>query len=172
MDNRCRFAREVVKAVRAEVGEDFPIAYRISPEEENPDGYSTYEAIDLLKQIVPLGVDLVHVSSWTYGTGLRSDWPDDSHPTKLIREALASEIPVIGVGGVWHPDDALRIRSDGIEMVALGRALLLDADWVRKVRDGRVAEIRTKISTEAELQGLEIPDRMRDYIRRWVFETV
>ncbi|MBD3258581.1 NADH-dependent flavin oxidoreductase, partial [candidate division GN15 bacterium] len=170
-DNRSRFAREAVKAVRSEVGEDYPIAYRISPEEEDPDGYSTSEAIELLKVLVDAGVDIVHVSSWKYGTGVRNDWPDDSHPTKLIRDALPARVPVIGVGGVGNAGDALRVLEDNVELIAIGRALLLDADWARKIKDGDDGSIRSSIATEDELQALEIPDRMRDYIRRWVFEA-
>lgn len=168
LENRSRFAREVVKAVRSAVGPEYPIAYRISPEEPEPDGYSTYDAIDLLNLIVPLGVDIVHVSSWDYGTGVRDDYPEGSHPTKLIRDALPKTVPVIGVGGVWHPDRALRVLEDGVEMVALGRQLLLDADWAKKVKEGRIDEIRMHIYSEEERHGLDLPDRMKGYIQRMV----
>lgn len=170
MDNRSRFAREVVTAVRAELGAGYPIAYRISPEEPDPDGYSTAEAVELLRLLISLGVDIVHVSSWAYGEGLRHDWPEHSHPSRLIRDSLPSNIPVIGVGSVSSPIDALRVLDDGLDLVAIGRSLLLDADWATKVRNNRVDLIRHHISTEAELQSLEIPHPMRDYIRRWVFD--
>jgi 2,4-dienoyl-CoA reductase-like NADH-dependent reductase (Old Yellow Enzyme family) len=167
MENRSRFAREVVRAVRTEVGPDYPISYRISPEEPDPRGYSVYEAIELLQELVDLGIDIVHVSSWEYGAGVRHDYPDGSSPTLEIRRALPSHIPVIAVGGVMFPNQALRARSDGIELVALGRALLLNPDWAVKVRKGRIEEIVTSASTEAALVQLEIPDRMKGYVRRW-----
>ena len=165
LENRSRFAREVVSKVRRAVGEDYPIAYRISPEEADPEGYSTLEAIELLKLLLPLGVDIVHVSSWEYGTGTRIDYPKGSHPTKMIREALPSTIPVIGVGGIHHPDDAMQVIDDGVELVALGRQLLLDPDWIEKVRTGRIDEIRTQLFSEAEREALELPEPMKDYIR-------
>lgn len=163
-ENRSRFAREVVSKVRQAVGGDYPIAYRISPEEAEPDGYSTPEAIELLKLLLPMGVDIVHVSSWEYGTGVRNDYPTGSHPTRMIREALPQTIPVIGVGGIHHPDDALRVIDDGVELVALGRQLLLDPDWIEKVRAGRVDEIKTQLHSEVEREALELPELMKTYI--------
>ncbi|MBU0984712.1 MAG: tRNA-dihydrouridine synthase [candidate division Zixibacteria bacterium] len=166
--NRTRFCLEVVKAVREAVGPDYPVAYRVSPEEADPDGYSTYETIDLLNLLVPAGVDIVHVSSWRYGEGVRNDYPADTHPTRMIREAIEPAVPVIGVGDVSHPDHALRMLDDGIDLVALGRILLLDADWAAKVKAGDTESIVTGISSEKELQQLAIPTNMKQYIRKWV----
>lgn len=168
MATRSRFAREVVTAVRATVGPDYPVAYRVSPEEPEPFGYSTVETIELLRLLVPLGIDIVHVSSWAYGTGVRADYPPGSHPTKMIREALSPAVPVIGVGGVQHPEDALRVLADGVELVAMGRQLLLDSDWIAKVQAGRESDIRMRIFSEDERQTLEIPQPMKSYIRTMV----
>lgn len=163
LTNRARFASEVIKAVRREVGPEYPISYRISPEEPEPDGYSAYDAIELLRLIVPLGIDIVHVSSWEYGSGLYSHYPEGSHPAKLVREAIAR--PVIGVGRILHPDQALRVLDDGLELAALGRALLLDPEWGNKVREGRVGQLRTRLRSEEERQALQIPEPMKAYTK-------
>ncbi len=165
-ENRSRFAREVVKAVRGAVGEDYPIAYRISPEEEQPDGYTTEDAIKLLQVLLPLGVDIVHVSSWEYGKGIYTEGTD-THPTRMIRDALPKDVPVIGVGGIRHPDQALQVLNDGVELVALGQELLLDADWARKVRNGDLQTIVSSVATREEIDRLELPDRMKDYVARF-----
>ena len=164
-ENRCRFASEVVRSLRESVGPDYPISYRVSPEEEEPDGYSTYDAIELLERLVALGVEIVHVSSWEYGTGLRNDWPTGSHPTKLIRDKL--QIPVIGVGKIRHPDQALRVLDDGVGLVAMGRELLFDADWATKVRSGDIESIKMKVESKDEIKSLEIPERMVPYVERF-----
>ncbi|MDX9856898.1 MAG: tRNA-dihydrouridine synthase [candidate division Zixibacteria bacterium] len=169
--NRVRFASEVVKAVRQAVGDEYPVSFRVSPEEPDPDGYSTYDAIKLLKALVPLGVDIVHVSSWDYGVGVRGDYPNHTHPTKLIRESLPAEVPVIGVGGIQRPEQAQRVLDDGIDMVAIGRGLLLDADWAAKVRDGREGSIRKSASTTEEVYGLDIPVLMKPYAARFFVTT-
>ena len=167
MENRCRFACEVIKAVRAEVGSDYPVAYRISPDEPEPDGYSVYDTIEFLKIIVPLGIDIIHVSSWEYGKGVRDDIPADTHPTKMIKGAFP-ETPVIGVGGIRHPDQAMRILNDGVDLVAIGQALLLDKDWGAKVKNGDIANIRTEIKTEDEREQLNIPAPMKKYTKRFL----
>jgi 2,4-dienoyl-CoA reductase-like NADH-dependent reductase (Old Yellow Enzyme family) len=166
LENRARFAIEVIKAVRSEVGSDYPIAYRISPEEPDPDGYSTHDTIQLLGLLVPFGIDIVHVSSWEYGKGVRNDYTPGSHPTKMISDSVPVHIPVIGVGNIIHPDQAMRVLDDGVELVALGRALLLDAGWAVKVREGRVEQIKSRLTSEEERQGLDIPDPMRGYTQR------
>ncbi len=169
-EDRVRFARETVRAVRQAVGSDYPIAYRISPEEEDPLGYSTMDSIRLLKVLVDDGVDIVHVSSWEYGKGVRNDYPPGSHPTKMIREAMPKEVPVIGVGQIDHPDKAMKVLDDGVDLIALGRALLLDAAWATKVREGREAEITRSVTSGEDLEALEIPDLMKDYTARFFLE--
>lgn len=164
LDNRARFAKEVIRAVRAEVGPGYPICYRITPEEPEPDGYSTHDTIQLLEILVLLGIDLIHVSSAKYGVGLRSDNLADSFPTKMIKTDFPDK-PVIGVGSILHPDQALDMLADGVDLVALGRALLLDADWAVKVRDNRVSEIRSKLSSPDEVQQLDLPEPMKEYVR-------
>ncbi len=166
LENRARFAREVVKAVRSEVGTAYPVCYRISPEEPDPDGYSTRDAIELLKMLITDGIDMVHVSSWEYGVGVRNDYPAGSHPSKMIRDALPSHIPVIGVGSIVTPEQAIRVLADGLDLVALGRALLLNADWAEKVRAGQIGRLVARIDSESERDRLSIPTRMREYTKR------
>ena len=170
LENRARFAMEVIKAVRAEVGPDFPISYRISPEEPEPEGYSTHDAIQLLELFIPLGIDIVHVSSQQYGTGVRHDYTPGSHPTKMIRDSVS--MPVIGVGSILHPDQAIRVLDDSIPLVALGRALLLDADWATKVRDRKPSEIKMKLDSESERLLLEIPEPMKEYTKRSIVVAI
>jgi 2,4-dienoyl-CoA reductase-like NADH-dependent reductase (Old Yellow Enzyme family) len=167
--NRARFASEVIKAVRAEVGSAYPISYRISPEEADPDGYNAFDVIELLQRIVPLGIDIVHVSSFRYGTSLRNEYPAGMNPTSLIRQAMPDQVAVIGVGGVRHPDLAVAMLDDGIDLIALGKILLLDAEWAGKVRNGRIDTIRMGVDKREQLRQLDIPDPMKIYSERHFF---
>jgi 2,4-dienoyl-CoA reductase-like NADH-dependent reductase (Old Yellow Enzyme family) len=121
----------------------------------------------LLKLLVQHSVDIVHVSSWEYGLGVRNDYPADSHPTLEILKALPPEITVIGVGGIHEPEQATRVINDGVELVALGRTLLLNANWAIKVREGNSAQLVASVHDESELAKLAIPDNMKNYVRRW-----
>jgi 2,4-dienoyl-CoA reductase-like NADH-dependent reductase (Old Yellow Enzyme family) len=76
-------------------------------------------------------------------------------------------IPVIGVGMVTHPDDALRILNEGIEFVALGKILMLEKNWVKKVKNNQVDKIRTYLKSEEERRALNIPDAMKEYSKNF-----
>lgn len=164
MDNRCRFAERAVAAVRSEVGDDYPVFYRVSPEEPEPDGYTTEDTLELLRRIVPPGVDVVHVSSWEYGASLLP-MAADEHPTTAIKKNL--DVPVIGVGKIKTPAQALRVIDEGIDLVALGRILLFDPDWGNKVRSGDIDEIISGVSSAEEIDRLQVPDPMKDYLRKF-----
>jgi 2,4-dienoyl-CoA reductase-like NADH-dependent reductase (Old Yellow Enzyme family) len=165
-ENRIRFACEVVREIRAEVGEDFIVIYRVSPEEQDPRGYSTLDTIRLLESLLTFGIDIIHVSSWDFHVSLREDIPGGSNPTTLIKDAFP-DIPVIGVGGIMTPEQALDVRQQGIDLVALGKVLMLEKDWANKVQNGDVNEIRTRITSEEERNQLDIPDRMKEYSRHF-----
>ena len=165
-DNRTRFACEVVKEIRTEVGEHYPVIYRISPEEEDPLGYSTFDTITFLESLVAFGIDVIHVSSWEFHDNLRKDIPKGTNPTALIKKAFP-DIPVIGVGGITTPEQAMDVREQGIDLVAMGKALMLEKDWARKVQSGQEDKIRTRITTEEERALLDIPDHMKEYSRHF-----
>jgi 2,4-dienoyl-CoA reductase-like NADH-dependent reductase (Old Yellow Enzyme family) len=156
----------VVKEIRKEVGQDYPIIYRISPEEEEPLGYSTYDTIRFLELLLTCGVDIIHVSSWQFHDSLRKDIPEGKNPTTLIKDAFP-DIPVIGVGGIMTPEQALDVVRHGIDLVAMGKVLMLEKDWARKVINGDEDKIRTKITSEEERQSLDIPDHMKEYSRHF-----
>ena len=166
LENRSRFSRELLKAVRAEVGDAYPIAYRISPEESEPFGYSTQDTIDFLKIIVPYGIDIIHVSSWDFHANLRNDIPQGTNPTYMIKTAFPY-MPVIGVGGIMTPQQAVDVLNQGIEFVALGKILMLEKDWVKKIENNEIDLIRRKISSEKERQELDIPDLMKEYSKNF-----
>ena len=61
---------------------------------------------------------------------------------KLIHQWVDGRIPVIGVGSVFTADDALdAIESTGVELVALGREILLDYNFISKIQEGKEDEI-------------------------------
>ncbi|WP_280360927.1 NADH:flavin oxidoreductase [Nocardia wallacei] len=160
LPRRAAFPARVVAAVRAAVGPDFPIAYRFS-QWKGADysariAESPTELEQLLTPLAEAGVDLFH-------TSLRRHWADEftAHAADLSLAGWTKKItglPVItvgsvGVDSVFRGDridetqaDRFRVLRDQFgrgefDIVAVGRALLADPDWVHKVRDGRLAEI-------------------------------
>ncbi len=146
LENRCRFAIEVLKAVRAAVGPGFPIEFRLSGSECVPEGYDLDEGIRIAKQIEPY-IDLLHVTAGTYQKTFGITHPSmfEAHGRNVY---LAAEIkkhvkvPVATLGGLNDPEQMEEIIASGkADVVYMGRALLADPFLPRKVTENRDEEI-------------------------------
>ncbi len=147
-ENRARFPRMVVEAVREAVGKDFVLEYRISGTEYDPKGLTLDETIPFIQSIQDQ-IDLVHVSG---GLDTRLDLTLKAHPSVFqerglnvwLAEAMkkAVDIPVVTVGGIGSPQMAEEILESGkADVVALCRALIADPYWPQKARSDREEEI-------------------------------
>lgn len=146
LENRCRLAVEVLKAVREAVGSGFPIEFRMSGSELFEGGYDLEEGVRIAQTIEPY-VDLIHVSAGTYQLGF-----GDTHPSMFRDHGcnvyLAAEIkkhvsvPVATIGGLNDPAQMEEIISSGkADIVYMARALLADPFLPRKVVENRENEI-------------------------------
>jgi 2,4-dienoyl-CoA reductase-like NADH-dependent reductase (Old Yellow Enzyme family) len=83
---------------------------------------------------------------------------EDPRPRiEQIVDRVGGAIPVIGVGSLTTADNALKGLDSGVNLVALGRPLLIDPDFVQKIVEGRADEIKTELDPSAQ-QFLAIPD--------------
>lgn len=146
LENRCRLAVEVLKAVREAVGPFFPIEFRLSGSELFEGGYDLEEGCRIAQQIEPY-IDLLHVSAGTYQRGF-----GDTHPSMFKEHGcnvyLAEEIkkhvsvPVATIGGLNDPAQMEEIIASGkADVVYMARALLADPYLPRKVVENRDEEI-------------------------------
>lgn len=146
LENRCRLAVEVLKAVREAVGPFFPIEFRLSGSELFEGGYDLAEGVRIARQIEPY-IDLLHVSAGTYQRGF-----GDTHPSMFKEHGcnvyLAAEIkkhvsvPVATIGGLNDPAQMEEIIASGkVDVVYMARALLADPFLPRKVMENRDEEI-------------------------------
>lgn len=162
MAKRGRFAVEIVQAVRAAVGPDFPIVFRFSQWKQqdytarlaqNPDELKAF-----LQPLADAGVDIFHCSS-------RRFWEPEFQDSDLNLAGWTRQLigkPTITVGSVGLDGseftsflagsdevaqpanlDALltRLAAEEFDLVAVGRALLQDPEWAAKIRDDRQDEI-------------------------------
>ena len=146
LENRCRFAIEVLKSVRKAVGPGFPIEFRLSGSELFEEGYDLEEGCRIAQQIEPY-IDLLHVSAGTYQRGF-----SDTHPSMFKEHGcnvyLAAEIkkhvkvPVATLGGLNSPEQMEEIIASGkADVVYMARALLADPFLPRKVMANQDDEI-------------------------------
>lgn len=146
LENRCRFAIDVLKSVRKAVGPFFPIEFRLSGSELFEGGYDLEEGCRIAQQLEPY-IDLLHVSAGTYQRGF-----GDTHPSMFKEHGcnvyLAAEIkkhvsvPVATIGGLNDPQQMEEIIASGkADVVYMARALLADPYLPRKVMENRDEEI-------------------------------
>ena len=172
LENRLRFAREIVEEIKKMCGDDFPVALRYSPksfikdfregalpgEEFVEKGRDIDEGIEAARLLVEYGYDALDTDVGSYDSWW---W---SHPpmyqkkglyrpyAKLMKDTV--EVTVICAGRMDDPDMALEAIEKGeTDMISLGRPLLADPDYVNKLRSGRRREIRPCISCQEGCMG-------------------
>jgi 2,4-dienoyl-CoA reductase (NADPH2) len=150
LEKRQRFPVEIVRRMRAAVGREFIVIYRLSMLDLVDGGQQWNEIVALAKYIEAAGATLIN-------TGI--GWHEARVPTivtsvpraafafvtaKLKREVA---IPLIATNRINTPDVAEAVLASGeADMVSMARPLLADAAWIAKARDGRADRINTCIA--------------------------
>jgi len=172
LENRLRFAREIVEEIKKVCGPDFPVTLRFSPksfikdwrvgalpgEEFEEKGRDIPEGIEAAKLLVSYGYDALDVDVGSYDAWW---W---SHPpmyqkkglyipyAKIVKDAV--DVPVICAGRMDNPDMSSKAVKDGAcDIVSLGRPLLADPEYVNKLRAGKTEAIRPCLSCQEGCMG-------------------
>ena len=150
---------EVVKAKKAHANDDFIIGYRLSPEEAESPGISMEITEELIHQIANKPLDYIHVSLMDVNSVTREGKYKGENRLKLIHQWINGRMPLIGIGSVFTAEDALNaVENIGVEFVALGREILLDYDFVAKIKEGREDEIINAFDPNREDQHYLTPN--------------
>ncbi|MBF0705766.1 NADH:flavin oxidoreductase [Alkalihalobacillus hwajinpoensis] len=153
---RTQFAVEIIEACRRKVGPDFPIIFRFSQWKMNDFkaklATTSEELEQFLTPLVEAGVDIFHCST-------RRFWEPEFEGSELNLAGWTKKLtgkPVISVGSVGLDGeftsfaganttslDGLieKLDSEEFDLVAIGRSLLMDPEWVSKVREGRADDL-------------------------------
>lgn len=149
--NRMRFPLEVVRAVRAAIGDDMPLLYRMSGHDYVDGGLTEADSVPLAAELERAGVDLIDVSAGTYESITQTQPPMEAAPGGLVELAAtikaAVTIPVATAGKLGALDVAESALAAGkIDLVTIGRGLHADASLIQKAREGRLSEARRCIA--------------------------
>ncbi|MBF0581579.1 NADPH-dependent 2,4-dienoyl-CoA reductase [Corynebacterium sp. ED61] len=149
-ENRRRFAREVVKAVRDAVGENFIIVFRLSMIDLVPEGQTPEEILALAGEVQDAGATIIN-------TGI--GWHEARVPTivtSVPRAAFAEftaevrksvNIPVVASNRINDPQTGEDlIANDKADLISMARPFLADPDFVTKAVEGRADAINTCIA--------------------------
>lgn len=149
---------EKVKAVvRKHAVKPFAIGYRFSPEEPETPGITMSETFSLLDDLVAADIDYLHIATTNAWAKARRGTDSEKSRTELITEYVNGRVPVIGVGSILTPDDALAVLETGqTDFVAVGRALVVDPNWVEKAKSDQSDQIK-KYFTENDQLTAAVP---------------
>lgn len=172
LENRLRFAKEIVEEIKKTCGDDFPVTLRFSVksmikdwrvgalpgEDFEEKGRDTEEGLKAAKLLESYGYDALDTDVGTYDAWW---W---NHPPmyqkkglyreycKMVKEAV--DIPVFCAGRMDNPDMALEAIENGeCDVIDLGRPLLADPDYCNKLRCGKITQIRPCISCHEGCMG-------------------
>jgi len=149
-ENRACFALEVLKRVRKEVGESFPIFFRLSAREFVENGYGLEDALGWAVELERSGASALHISGGTtdslYGAAHvipPMAFPEAFHVPLAQAVKRKVRIPVVAVGRLGVPEVAERVLKEGeADLIAVGRAFLTDPHWPLKLARGERDRIR------------------------------
>ncbi len=148
--DRALFYIKILRRVKQRVGDDFPVVCGFTSDECMPGGMTVEDGKALAKRLEANGAAAIRMTRGTYETidhifpnnymaerGLSQHFLD----AKAIRKVVS--IPVISGAGIIEPTLAEQALAEGYgDIVQLGRQLIADPEWAKKVKEGRIKEIR------------------------------
>jgi 2,4-dienoyl-CoA reductase-like NADH-dependent reductase (Old Yellow Enzyme family) len=178
LSKRMNFALAVAQAVRDALGPKLIAGFRITPFEAESDGYTLEESKLLGSELARLNLDYISVSLDDYRKSRpmgetrvydrpveKVSTPANSPITEFAR-VIAGRSAVMASGGIRTCVDAEGAIKMGADLVAVGRAVVVDPEWLSKVRSQNEASILPGLpKDEREIaKALSIPPRMVEYL--------
>lgn len=165
LTGRARLVRTIAREVRAAVPAPFVLGVRISPEDFGyARGLDLDESLELAGWLAEDGVDFIHLSLWDARRNTQKR--PEAHAVPLFRAAVPAEVRLVVAGDLWTAADAAAQLGRGADLVALGRAAILNPDWPKQATAPEFAPERGPL-TPAALGELAISPRFVEYLRRF-----
>ncbi|MDX2201365.1 MAG: alpha-hydroxy-acid oxidizing protein [Hyphomicrobiaceae bacterium] len=175
---RMAFPLAVARAVREALGPGLIAGYRITAFEAEAGGYKLEDAKRLCDELGKLALDYISISlddfrksrpmgeTRVYNQPVEEVDPPAVSPIPEIAGVVAGRCAVMASGGIKTAADAEEALAMGADLVAVGRAVIVDPEWLSKVRSGDEASILAKLPRdEREIaKPLSIPAPMVDYL--------
>lgn len=167
-EKRLTFPLTVIKEVNQVIDDladrPFLLGYRISPEEIETPGIRLEDSLYFVDTIKNQ-VDYIHLSMGSYKRTSLNDQTDTTPLLEKFAKTIDNKVPLIAVGSVETPADAEEALISGGTLVAIGRELLREPQWIQKVQSNDLDSIRTTISL-VDMDELVIPRVMQTYLKK------
>jgi 2,4-dienoyl-CoA reductase-like NADH-dependent reductase (Old Yellow Enzyme family) len=148
-ENRVHLVKQVVRAVREVWARRLPLFVRVSATDWKEGGWDLAQTIDLARQLKPLGVDLIDVSSGGAVPGVKIPW-GPGYQTGFA-EAIRTEAG-IATGAVGMISEAVQaetiLSTEQADLVFLARELLRDPYWPRRAAKALDVKIKAPVQYE------------------------
>ncbi|MBO4123352.1 NADH:flavin oxidoreductase [Cupriavidus gilardii] len=135
--NRIRLAEQTARAVRAVVGDSFPVGIRISQGKVNDFTHKWAEGADgaaiVFGRLAATGIDFLHVTEFE---AWQPAFPSDARTLIQHARRAAPDLAVIANGSLDDPARAQQVLTEGADLIALGRGALANPDWPIRVAKG------------------------------------
>jgi 2,4-dienoyl-CoA reductase-like NADH-dependent reductase (Old Yellow Enzyme family)/thioredoxin reductase len=147
LEGRMRLLLELIESCRQNAGPNFPIIVRMSIDEFVDGGRGVAESVKMVKRLEEAGVNAIDAHGGIYDS-MHFIIPPVFLPKGVLVELAAAvkaeaRIPVIAQGRLYDPEVGESVLREGkADFIGMARGLLADPDWVNKVQEGRVEELR------------------------------
>ena len=163
LENRARFAREVVRACRRIVPADFIIGFRLSFEGMGPEtGLDPDENILVSKWLAEDGISYIHSSHLDFAA--KSVKYPDRQLVKHLRDHLPAGLPLVVAGSVNSAGQAEQAMDMGADIVAIGRAAIGNRNLPADFKFRKALPFRTPYSVE-HLRETGISESFTEYLK-------
>lgn len=145
VQNRCRFATEIIRAVKAGAP-DLPVSFRLSVDHRYEGGRGVEESKAIALELEAAGLDLMMADEGSYEA---MDYVFPPYylgdacmmgAAKAMKEVLT--IPVLGCGNLTPENAEAALEAGDMDFAGIGRALIADPEWTNKLAEGRRLDIR------------------------------
>lgn len=164
LENRARFAREVIQACRKLVPPDFILGFRISFENMGLEsGLDIDENIQIVNWLEEDGISYIHMSHLDFRSKMLK-YPDQL-ALPYLRGKIKNSLPLVGVGGIKSLSDAEQAMEFGSDIVAIGRAAIGNTQIPGTFAKGSDLLVKTPYS-ETWLKELGRSQNFINYLRK------
>lgn len=164
LENRLRLSLEILREVKNIVSKyadrPFLIGYRISPEEFPQQTYGLPDTFILMDKLIEEKIDYLHFSLLDAVNQMPIESEFSKEPiSAVLNNYVNNRVPVLVAGGITTPAMADQVVNYGVSMVAIGRTLIVNPDWVELTQNGEEDKI-TSILKLATVQEKRIPSKL------------
>jgi 2,4-dienoyl-CoA reductase-like NADH-dependent reductase (Old Yellow Enzyme family)/thioredoxin reductase len=159
LENRARFPLEIVRRCRQKAGEGYLIMCKLTIDQFIPGGSTLLETGLVAKMLEEEGLDAIHATAGDPNSLENLPVPPMFSPRGCyvpLAEGVKKyvKIPIGAVGRINEPELAVRILEEGkADLINIGRSLLADPEFLSKVKEGRIEDIRPCIGCNQGCRG-------------------